>query len=83
MVSLGWLSLACSLKRGRGEFHSFTVMFRVSRVRVGVRVSVRFRVNLVLVIALATEPSRRFRYFAATEPSRVDGSAIHRLQNRQ
>jgi len=29
------------------------------------------------------EPSRRFRYFVATEPSRVDGSAIHRLRNRQ
>jgi len=44
---------------------------------------------------LATEPSRRFHYFAATEPSRIDGSVaakywnhldcsiIIRLRNRQ
>jgi len=29
------------------------------------------------------EPSRRFQYFAATEPSRADGSTIHRLRNCQ
>ena len=29
------------------------------------------------------ELSRQFRYFAATELSKVDGSAIHRLRNRK
>jgi len=37
----------------------------------------------VKVIALATELSRRLRYFATMEPSRIGGSAIHRLQNSQ
>jgi len=33
-------------------------------------------VIIIIIYAVATEPSRRFRYFAATEPSRVDGSLV-------
>ena len=51
-ASSGWFSWTCSLEKG--EFLHFTVMIRVSRVNrvsmVRVRVSIRFRVSLVLVI---------------------------------
>jgi len=43
----------CSSKK-RGEFHRLTDTVRVStlsKVRVGIRISVRIRVSLVLVIA--------------------------------
>jgi len=43
MTSSGWFSCSCSSKRG--ELHSFTVMMRVGRVRVGV-----IGLGLVLVI---------------------------------
>jgi len=35
--------------------------------------------NYCKLLAVASEPSRRFWYFAATEPSKVDGSAITEL----
>jgi len=37
---------------------------------------------VVYTVALATDPSREFQYFAAMKLSRVGTSAIHRLWNR-
>jgi len=49
-----WMVLRDWSSKKRGEFHRLTDTVRVStlsKVRVGIRISVRIRVSLVLVIA--------------------------------